>query len=58
MKFSELKVGDKFIYNDVEHTKITEVRISCCKVKHNCETSDGTKAVLKPLDEVQKIETT
>jgi hypothetical protein len=56
MKFSELKVGDKFKYNNTEYSKIPEVRISCCKVKHNCETPDGTKAALKPLDEVEKIE--
>jgi hypothetical protein len=58
MKFNEIKVGEKFIYNNTEYSKIPEVKISCCKVKHNCETTDGTKAVLKPLDEVQKIEET
>jgi hypothetical protein len=29
-KFSELKVGDKFILNGTEYQKIDTVRISCC----------------------------
>lgn len=56
MQFKDVQVGEKFTFNDNQYTKIPEVRISCCKVKHNCETADGTKAVLKPVDEVLKIE--
>lgn len=29
-KFSELKIGDKFILNGTEYQKIDTVRISCC----------------------------
>jgi hypothetical protein len=56
MKFNELGVGEKFKFNNVEYTKIPEVRISCCKVKENCqEVVSGNKVVLKPLDEVEKL---
>lgn len=57
MKFHELAVGEKFKFNNEEYVKIPEIRISCCKVKENCQTTvSQTKAVLKPLDEVEKIE--
>lgn len=29
--FNEISVGDKFIVNGAEYTKIQEVRVSCCK---------------------------
>lgn len=29
-KFSELTVGDKFVYNGIEYQKTETVRISCC----------------------------
>lgn len=57
MKFHELEVGQKFTFNNQEYVKIPEVKVSCCKVKHNCEiTQTNEKVVLKPLDEVEKIE--
>ena len=56
MKFHELAVGDKFKFNNQEYVKLPEVKASCCKVKHNCEnTNGGAKAALQPLDEVEKI---
>lgn len=56
MKFHEIAVGDKFKANNQEYVKIPEVRISCCKIKENCEIiASGEKRVLKPLDEVEKI---
>jgi len=56
MKFHEVAVGDRFKFNNVEYTKIAEVRVSCCKVKENCqELVSGAKAVLKPMDEVEKL---
>lgn len=59
MKFHELAVGEKFKFNDAEFTKIPEERVSCCKIKWNCENvSTGEKIVLKPLDQVEKIEAT
>lgn len=57
MKFHELAVGEKFKFNNQEYLKIQEVKASCCKVKHNCElVQTNEKIVLKPLDEVEKIE--
>lgn len=56
MKFHELAVGEQFKFNNQEFTKIPEQRVSCCKIKHNCENiSTGEKVVLKPLDDVEKI---
>lgn len=57
MKFFELSVGDKFVYNSVEHIKVKEERISCCKVGCNAKlTSDAnSKVVIKPLEEVTKV---
>lgn len=56
MKFHELAVGERFKFNNIEYTKIAEVRISCCKVKENCQAvATGAKAVLKPTDEVEKL---
>lgn len=56
MKFHELSVGEKFKFNENEFTKIKEERVSCCKIKWNCENSStGEKIVLKPLDEVEKV---
>lgn len=56
MKFHELAVGEKFKFNNIEFVKVPEERISCCKVKCNCQNcSTGDKIVLKPLDEVEKV---
>jgi hypothetical protein len=56
MKFHEVAVGEKFKFNNQEYIKIPEARVSCCKILHNAELA-GTaeKVVLKPLDEVEKI---
>lgn len=55
MKFHELAVGERFLFNNKEYTKIEEVRLSCCKIKENCQASGGEKTVLKPMDEVEKL---
>lgn len=57
MKFHELKVGDRFKLNNEDHTKLQEVKISCCKIKHNAEKADGSKVIIAPLQEVEKLET-
>lgn len=57
MKFHELAVGETFRFNNQEYAKIPEVRVSCCKIKENCQlVGSGEKAVLKPLDEVDRVE--
>jgi len=57
MKFHELAVGDYFKFNNQEYQKIKEIRVSCCKIKENCQlTNGGEKRVLKPLDDVEKLQ--
>lgn len=57
MKFHELAVGEKFKFNNQEYLKTPEIKSNCCRVKENCEiVSTGQKAVVKPLDEVEKVE--
>lgn len=56
MKFHEIAVGEKFIYNNETYLKIPEIRKSCCKIQQNAQkVSDNTVAVIKPLDEVEKV---
>ena len=56
MFFHELKVGDKFISNNVEFIKVKEQKISCCKIKCNAKkTEDQTDAIFKPKDTVEKV---
>lgn len=58
MKFFELSIGDKFMYNGIVHEKVKEERISCCKVGKNAIVYgvDDSKVVIKPLDEVERYE--
>lgn len=57
MKFHEVAVGEKFIFNNQEYVKTPEMRVSCCKVKDNCQIiTTGQKVTLKPLDEVEKVQ--
>lgn len=55
MKFFELAVGDKFMYNNLVHEKVKEERISCCKVGKNAIVYgvDDSKVVIKPLEDVE-----
>ena len=56
MKFHELSVGEKFKFNIQEFTKVPEERISCCKIKFNCQNcGTGDRVVLNPLDDVEKV---
>jgi len=55
MKFHEVAVGERFLFNNKEYTKVEEVRLSCCKVRENAQAATGEKVVLKPMDEVQKL---
>lgn len=58
MKFFELAVGDLFKYNGIIHQKVKEERVSCCKVGKNAVVygSDSTSVVVKPLEEIEKVE--
>lgn len=57
MKFFELAVGDKFIFNGIIHEKVKEERVSCCKVGRNAVIygNDSSKVVIKPLEDVEKF---
>ena len=56
MKFYQLAVGDRFKFNNQEYIKVQEVTANCCKIKENCKVSgSGERAVLKPLDEIEKV---
>lgn len=56
MKFHEIAVGEKFKFNNEEYLKVPEIKVSCCKVQENCQlVASGAKTVLKPMDEVEKL---
>lgn len=56
MQFFQLKVGDKFKYNNVEYQKVKDVKLTCCKLKRNAiNLSNNADAVIAPKQEVQKI---
>ena len=53
-KFFDIPVGTTFTLNNVEYVKVTEDRISCCKVL-NAETvtEPKTKIQVIPITEVE-----
>jgi hypothetical protein len=55
MKFSDLKVGDKFTFKNIQYTKIEPQKISCCKVLNALNISDNKKVMIKPIENVEKI---
>jgi hypothetical protein len=58
MKFHELAVGEKFKFNNQEYVKIPEIKLSCCKIKENAQVvANSAKAVIKPMEEVEKVVT-
>lgn len=53
-RFVDVGVGDKFILNGVEYTKIPEERISCCKALNAQTVSEpNTKIQVIPITEVE-----
>jgi len=55
MKFSELTVGQKFKINEVEYTRIDDIKVSCCKKLNAINNSNQTKVMIKPTDEVELV---
>lgn len=51
--FKDLNVGEKFSYNNEIYTKITDERISCCKVINAIKDISNEKVMITPLQEVQ-----
>lgn len=53
-KFMDITVGDRFVLNGIEYTKIPDERISCCHVNNACQINDqNTKIQVTPLTEVE-----
>ena len=52
-KFIDVAVGDKFVHNGIEYTKIPDERISCCHVNNAQQVNDpSTKVQIVPITEV------
>jgi len=50
VQFKELKVGDKFILNDIEYIRAEDKRISCCRTLNAYNAANpGEKIQVKPL---------
>jgi hypothetical protein len=56
MKFHELKVGDKFTIDNITYVRITDERISCCKVLNAQKLDNNEKVQIVPISEVVLIE--
>lgn len=55
--FHELKVGDKFTFQNKTYVKAKEQRVSCCKIKKNAVEVETNKDVVIPQTaKVQKID--
>lgn len=50
--FKDLAVGEKFILNNENYTKVEDERISCCKVLNAVKENDNQKIMITPLTEV------
>lgn len=55
MKFSEVTVGQKFLSNGIEYTKIEPQKVSCCKTLNAINLSDNNKVMIKPDVEVEAV---
>ena len=53
--FSDLQVGNNFTVNGVEYTKITEVKISCCKSVNAQTTANASNKTYFPNNTVVTI---
>lgn len=57
MKFSELRVGDKFTVGNVQYQKVAPVKLTCCKLKKNAiNLSNNADAVIDNNQEVKKTQ--
>lgn len=53
-KFMDITIGDKFVLNGIEYTKIPDERISCCHVNNASQTNDpNTKIQVAPITEIE-----
>lgn len=56
MKFSELKVGDKFKLGDIEFLKIEPEKVSCCRTNNALRIEDNTKTMVKADTQVETVQ--
>lgn len=56
MKFHELKVGDRFMIDNIEYERINDERISCCKVLNALNKTTNEKLMIVPVTEVGPVE--
>lgn len=56
MKFHELKVGDQFTIDNISYLRITDERISCCKVFNATKLDTNEKVQIIPITEVTLVE--
>lgn len=54
-RFSQLKIGDKFIYQGKTYIRIKDIRVSCCVIKYNAKTEDGSTNIKVPLHVVVEL---
>lgn len=55
--FHELQVGQRFIYNNNEYLKVTEVRVTCCKIESNAvKLKNNEKILFEYKAEVESID--
>jgi len=55
MKFSQLAVGEQFIYKNTTYTKTEPQKISCCKTLNAINLSNNQKVMIKPIENVEKV---
>lgn len=55
MKFHELAVGDTFTTDGVSYVRITDERISCCKVFNAKKIDTNEKVQIIPITEVNLV---
>jgi len=55
MKFEDIKIGCRFIYNGKRFIKIHPIMRTCCEVKYNAVRKDGKQVKFNKNDEVEKI---
>lgn len=57
VKFSDVKIGAEFTYNDNQYTKLQQKKISCCKsINASLVSSPNQKILIKEDETVEVVE--
>ena len=55
--FQDIKVGQRFVYNSNEYLKVTEIRVTCCKIESNAiKLKNNEKILFEYKAEVESID--